>query len=81
MYLITHSATGSFKKENGEKYLIVDPIDKYEEVFTGIGSEIEMIHSGEKLFYDKHYAKTGVNTDDDVPLNKKIKISTTNNNY
>ena len=33
LYLIIHSATGYFKENNGEKYLILDLADKYEEVF------------------------------------------------
>ena len=33
LYLIIHSATWYFKQEYDEKYLILDPIDKYEEVF------------------------------------------------
>ena len=53
MYLIIHSATGYFQEMNGEKYLILDPIEKYEEVFSGIKSEIETINSGEELFYEK----------------------------
>ena len=61
-----------FKEKNGEKYLFVDLIEKYEEVFSRIKSEIETINSGEKLFYGKHYAKIGVNTDDNIPLNKKL---------
>ena len=51
LYLIIHSATGYFKEKNGKKYLILDPIDIYEEVFSGIKSEIETINGGEKLFY------------------------------
>ena len=74
MYLIIHSATGYFKEKNGEKYLVLDLIDKYEEVFSGIKSEIETINS-EKLFYEKHYRKIGVNTDGNIPLNKKLKFS------
>ena len=35
-----HSATGHFKGKNGEKYLIIDSTDKYEEVWSGIRSEI-----------------------------------------
>ena len=72
--LIFHSARGHFKEKNGEKYLILNPIEKYEEVFSWVKSEIEMINSGEKLFYEKLYAKIGVNTDDNVPLNKKLKF-------
>ena len=74
LYLIIYSATGYFKEKNGEKYLILDLIEKYEEVFSGIKSEIETINSGEELFYQKHYAKIGVNTDDDVPLDKQLKF-------
>ena len=67
-------ATGYFTEKNGEKYLILDTIDKYEEVFSGIKSEIETINGGEKMYYEKHYAKPGVNTDDNIPLNKKLRF-------
>ena len=40
LYLIINSATGYFKEKNGEKYLILDSTEKYEEVFSGIMSEI-----------------------------------------
>ena len=40
LYLIIHSATRDFKEKNGEKYLIIDSTDKYEEVWSGIRSEI-----------------------------------------
>ena len=74
MYLIFHSATGYFKEQNGEKHLIIDPIEKYEEVFSVIKSEIESINGGEELFYLKH-ANIGVNTDDDdIPLDKQLKF-------
>ena len=42
--------------------------------FSGIKSEIDTINSGEKLFFEKHYRKIGVNTNDNVPLNKKLKF-------
>ena len=74
MYLIIHSATGYFKEKNGEKYLILDPIEKYEEVFSGILSEIETINSDKNLFYEINYAKIWVNTGDDIPLNKPLKF-------
>ena len=74
LYLMMGPATGYFTEKNGEKYLILDTIDKYEEVFSGIKSEIETINGGEKMYYEKHYAKAGVNTDDNIPLNKKLKF-------
>ena len=74
LYLLIHSATGYFKENNGEKYLILDPIEKYEEVFSGIKSEIETINGGEEMYYEKNYDKTGVNTDENILLNKKLKF-------
>ena len=63
-------------KKNGEKYLIVDSTQKREEVFSENRSKIKTIHSGKKLFYEKNYARIGVNTDDDVHLNKQLKFPT-----
>ena len=71
-----HSATGYFKEKYGEKYLILDSTEKYDEVFSGIKKEIETINGGKELFYEKNYARIGVNTDDDVPLNKPLKFLT-----
>ena len=76
LYLITLSVTGHFKEKYGEKYLIIDLTEKYEEVFSGIKSEIETINSGEEMFYEKNYSRIGVNTDDDIPLNKQLKFPT-----
>ena len=76
LYLIIYSATWYFKEKNGEKYLIYDSKEKYEEVFSGIKKEIEAINGGKELIYEKDYAKIGVNTDDDVPLNKQLKFPT-----
>ena len=44
--------------------------------FSGIRSEIETLNGGKELFYGKNYAKTGVNTDGNVPTNKKLKFPT-----
>ena len=74
MYLIFNSATGYFKEENDEKYLILDSTEKYEEVFSGIKSEIETINGGEKMYYEKNYGRIAVNTDDVVPLNKTMRF-------
>ena len=74
LYLMMGPAAGYFTKKNGEKHLILDTIDKYEDVFSGIKSEIEAINGVENMYYEKNYAKTGVNTDDNIPLNKKLKF-------
>ena len=76
LYLIILSATGYFKVKNGEKYLIIDSTEKYDEVWSGIISEIKTLNSGKVLFYEKHYARIGVDTDDDLPLNKPLKFPT-----
>ena len=76
MYLIIHSATGYFKEKNGKKYLTIGSTEKYTEVFSGIKSEIETINREKELFYGKNYARIGVNTDDDLPLNKLLKFPT-----
>ena len=73
LYLIIYSATWYFKETYGEKYLILDSTEKYEEVFSEIKKEIETINGGKELFYEKNYARIGVNTDD-APLNKKLKF-------
>ena len=76
LYLIFHSATGYFKEKNGKKYLILDSTDKYTEVFSGIISEIKTINGGKELLYETNYARIGVNTDDNLPLNKQLKFPT-----
>ena len=70
LYLIIYSATGYFKEKYGEKYLILDSTEKYGQVFSGIKSDMETIDGGKEMFYDKNYGRIGVNTDDNVPLNK-----------
>ena len=80
LYLLFHSATGYFKEENGKKKKkknsILDSTEKYEEVFSGIISEIKTINGGKELFYEENYARIGVDTDDDIPLNKPLKFPT-----
>ena len=76
LYLIFQSATGYFEEKNGEKYLILNSTEKYEEVFSAIKSEIETIDRGEKMWYEENYERIGVNTDDDIPLNKQLNFPT-----
>ena len=76
MYSIIHSVTGHFGEKNSEKYLTIDSTDKYEEVFSGIRSEIKTINGGKELFYEKNYARIGINIDDHLPLNKPLKFPT-----
>ena len=63
-------------KKNGKKYLVIDLTEKYDEVFSGIRSEIETLNDGKELFYGKSYDKMRISTDDDLPLNKQLKFPT-----
>ena len=76
LYLIIHAATRHFKEKTMKNYLILDSTDKYEEVWSGIRSEMETRNDGKELFYEKNYARIGVNTDVDLPLNKPQKFPT-----
>ena len=76
LYLIIHSTTRYFEERNGEKYLVIDLTEKYKEVFSGIRSEIETLNVEKKLFYGKNYARIGVTTDGNLPLNKQLKFPT-----
>ena len=57
LYLIFQSAAGYFEEKNGEKHLILDSTEKYDELFSAIKSQIETINGGEKMHYEKNYAK------------------------
>ena len=76
LYLIVHSATGYFTEENDNRYLILYSTNKYEEVWSGIRAEIKRINGRKELFDEKDYSRIRVDTDDDLPLNKTIKLST-----
>ena len=76
LYLIIHSATEHSKEKNGEKDLIIDSTEKYEEVLSEIRSEIKTFNGGKELFHKNNYAKIEINTDDNLPLNKPLKFLT-----
>ena len=73
--------TGHFEEKNKNKYLVLDDIDenkevlkKYEEVWEGIKKEIETINSGKKIESGKDLKKIRFESNDDLPLNKPIKL-------
>ena len=43
---------------------------------SGIRSEIKTLNGVKELSYKKNYAKTGINTDDDLPLKEPLKFPT-----
>ena len=80
LYLnITHSS--EYIEEKGvNKYLVFDSTDenkelikKYNDVFNGIRDKIKEINSDE-CDYEKDYMKINFSSDDNLPLNKPLKL-------
>ena len=72
---------GHFEEKNENKYLVLDDIDKnkevlkkYEEVWEDIKEEIETINGGEKIEYGKDFKNIRFESNDDLPVNKPIKL-------
>ena len=81
LYLIINKAYGYIEEKNGEKYLIFDSgnennavLKKYNQVWDGVKHEIETINSGKTREYDKDFIKIKFNSDDNLSLNKTLKI-------
>ena len=53
LYLMIHSATGYFKEQNGEKYLILDSTEKYEEIFLKIKKKLKRLMVEKSYFMKK----------------------------
>ena len=69
------------KETNENKYLVLDDVNenkevskKYNEVWEGVKKEIETINGGEKNEYGKDFQKIRVKSNDDLSLNKPIKL-------
>ena len=75
LYLIIDKVDGSIEAKNGNKYLTLvstnknkEVLIKYKELWDGIKN---LIKSGE---YGKDFMKIKFNSDDNLPLNKRLKI-------
>ena len=86
LYLIISEADGYIEEKNGSKYLVFDSanennevLKKYNELWDEIKNEIETIN-GDKTSehsyaeYDKDFIKIKFDTDDNLPLNKTLKL-------
>ena len=69
------------EEKNKSKYLVFDSTDenkkvlkKYRELWGGIENEIETINGGKKRENGKDFMKIEFNTDDNLPLNKPLKL-------
>ena len=61
LYLIIHSATGHFKeKKNGEKYLILDSTEKYENVFLELDQKLTHLTVENNFFMKKIMLELGL---------------------
>ena len=86
MYLIISEVDGYIKEKNGSKYLGFDSVDgnnevlkKHNELWDGIENKIETINGGKtskrrSAKYDKYFMKIKCNSDDNLPINKKLKL-------
>ena len=82
LYLIFRYVNGFFEENSGNEYLTLVPTNegkgknkKYEELFIKTRDWIRSITKNSDD-YDKKYLKIKFNSDDELPLNKTIKVST-----
>ena len=82
LYLMINEVIGHFEVKNENKYLVLDVADenkevskRYEEVWEGVKKKIETINGGKKIEYGKDFEKIRFKSNDDLPLNKSIKLS------
>ena len=85
LYLTIVHASGYIEEKGVNKYLAFDSLElystdgnkellkKYNDVFNGIRNKVKKI-SGDECDYEKDYMKIKFNSDDDLPLNKKLKF-------
>ena len=81
LYLIIDKMICHFEDKNGNKYLVLDDMDKnkevskkYEEVWECVKKEIETINGGKKIECGKDFKKIRFKSNDDFPMNKPIKL-------
>ena len=81
MYLIIGKVDGHIKKNDESKCLVFDftnenkeVLKKYTELRNVIKNEIEAINGGKKGKYNKDIMKVKFNADDNLPLNKPLKL-------
>ena len=81
MYLRINHASGYIEEKNGNKYLIFDSVDenkevliKYRDIWDRIKNKIKAINGSKENDYGKDYMKIKFNSDDDLPLNKPLKL-------
>ena len=81
LYLIISEVGEYIKEKSGSKYLVFDSaneknevLKKYAGLWYVIKNEIETINDGKKGEYGKDFMKIKFNSDDNLPLNKTLKL-------
>ena len=81
LYLIINEVDGYIEEKNRSKYLVFDSTDenkevlkKYTELWDRIKNEAEAIIGGKEGKYGKDFMKIKFDTDDDITLNKHLKL-------
>ena len=81
LFLLVHEIDGFIEEIEGSKYLNITLADsnikvlkKYAEIWSGIKDTIEKINGSGLGEYGKDYMKIKFSSDDDFPLNKKLKF-------
>ena len=79
--MIIGEVDGYIEENNGNKYLTFTSTEKNKKVlekYTNLGDEIiyhiQNINADKSGEYDKNYMKIKFNSDDDLPLNKILKV-------
>ena len=81
LYLTIDKVDGYIEASNGSKYLILASTDKnkevlkkYTELWDGIKYQMKTINGGEAGEYKKEYMKIKFESNDNLPLNKTLKL-------
>ena len=81
LYLITGKVDGHIEEKNGSKYLVFDSTDENRQVLKNtqnfgmvLRNEIKTINEGKEGEYGKDFMKIIFNTDDNLLLNKPLKL-------
>ena len=81
LYLMIDKMICHFEEESGNKYSVFDGVNENEEVWqkyeggwNGMKKEIETINGGKKIENGKDLKKIRFESNDDLPMNKPIKL-------
>ena len=81
LYLIIDDADGYIEENNGNKYLAFSSndknkkvLEKYAKLWDETKYHIQTINSGKSGEYEKDYIRIKFNSDDNLPLNKTLKL-------